>query len=249
MGLRTLQRDFATWLAAEDHEAAGRLSLVAPEGLSVYLNNYRGQLMGCLTESYPKTQAWIGDSAFLSAAADHVEAVTPHSWTLDDYAEGFPGTLARRYPGDPEVADLARLELALSETFVAPDGDSLSLDAIAHVDWARAQLRLMPSATFLDLTTNAAAIWSAIDGGDVPPAAEILAGPATLLIWRQGFVCCFQELDSNERMLVPLISGGIGFEEVCERLVSLHGSDEGVRLAGELLARWAGAGMLQRGVT
>lgn len=246
MGLRALQRDFATWLVAEDHQAAERLPLAATAGLSVYLNNYRGQLMGCLTGSYPNTLAWIGESAFLAAAADHVESVPPHSWTLDDYAERFPGTLARRYPADPEVADLARLELALAEAFVAPDADPLIPSDIAQIDWTTARLRLVPSATFLDLTTNAAPIWAAIDRSEEPPATNILARPARLLIWRQDFVCCFLELDENERLLSPLVAGGIGFEAMCERMVSRHGSDEGVRLAGELLARWSAAGMLLR---
>ena len=51
----------------------------------------------------------------------HVARVPPSSWTLDAYPRDFPATLAPLYPDDPEVAELAVLELALAEAFVGAD--------------------------------------------------------------------------------------------------------------------------------
>jgi hypothetical protein len=246
MGLNALQQDFRAWLVEADEVAAGRVPLIDRRGLAVYQNNYRGALMACLEDSYPQTSAWIGQAAFRSASADHIDRVAPHSWTLDDYAEGFPATLAERFADDRDVADLARLELALAEAFVAPDGLPLAVGDLAAVDWNEAVLRLVPSASFLSLTTNAADIWSALDEGCDPPHGQKATEPVILIVWRQDFTCCFQRLDADERELLPHLAGGLSFAAMCDTLVGRHGADRGVALAGGLLARWTQAGLLSR---
>ncbi|MGG2339436.1 DNA-binding domain-containing protein, partial [Salmonella enterica] len=92
---------------AADEVAAGRLALSDRRGLGVYQNNYRGALMACLADSYPQTLRWLGEAAFEASAARHIDRVPPHSWTLDDYALGFPASLASEWPDDREVAELA----------------------------------------------------------------------------------------------------------------------------------------------
>ena len=73
MNLLALQRDLRAFLLAEDETAATRLGASARPGLSVYLNNYRAQLVTVLEGSFAQTHAWIGDQAFLRAAAQHIE--------------------------------------------------------------------------------------------------------------------------------------------------------------------------------
>lgn len=244
-GLGAIQADFSRWLAEADESAGERLPLTDRRGLSVYQNNYRAQLMDCLEASYPQTLALIGADAFRSAAAHHVDAVPPHSWTLDEYAEGLPGTLAALFPDQPETADLARLELALSEAFVAPDAPALSLADIPDVAWDTAALRLVPSATFLTLSTNAADIWAALNREEAPPPADHGGDVRALILWRQDFTCCFQLMDAQETALLPRLATGLRFETMCEELVETLGADHGLALAGELLARWSQAGLLR----
>jgi hypothetical protein len=174
--------------------------------------------MDCLEASYPQTLALIGADAFRSAAAHHVDAVPPHSWTLDEYAEGLPGTLAALFPDQPETADLARLELALAEAFVAPDAPALSLADIPDVAWDTATLRLVPSATFLALSTNAADIWAALNREEAAPA-DHGGDVRALILWRQDFTCCFQLMDAQERALLPRLATSLRFETMCEELV------------------------------
>ena len=113
MNLLALQRDLRAFLLAEDETAATHLGASARPGLSVYLNNYRAQLVTVLEGSFAQTHAWIGDRAFLRAAAQHIDRVPPSSWTLDAYARDFPETLAWLYPKDADIAEIARIELAL----------------------------------------------------------------------------------------------------------------------------------------
>ena len=246
MGLRALQEDFRAWLISEDEGSVQRLPLGDRRGLPVYQNNYRGQLMGCLEESYPQTQAWIGSEAFRAIAARHIDAAPPYSWTLDEYAHGFPGTLRQSFPDDPEVVELAALELALGEAFIAEDAEPLTQDDLRSFDWDHAEIRLVPSAAFLSFQTNAEDIWCALDSEETCPQPVVTPQADTIVIWRQDFVCCFQRLEADEAALLPALSIGLSFAVMCERLVAQRGVAEGIERAGALLARWTQAGLLRR---
>lgn len=246
MGLKALQEDFRAWLVSEDEASVRRLPLGDRRGLPVYQNNYRAQLMGCLEESYPQTLAWIGSDTFRATAARHIDAASPHSWTLDEYAHGFPGTLRQSFPDHPEVVELAVLELALGEAFIAEDADPLTQEDLRGFDWDHAEIRLVPSAAFLSVRTNAEDIWCALDGENPCPEPVIQPEADTLVVWRQDFVCCFQRLELDEAALLPLLGPGLCFAVMCEQLVAALGVSEGIERAGILLARWTQAGLLRR---
>ena len=246
MRLNTLQSDFSAWLHSEDEAAAARLGVADAEGLAVYQNNYRGSLMACLEDTYPHTMTWLGEEAFAAAAADHITRVPPHSWTLDDYAQGLPESLAEAFVYDPEVGELAALELALSEVFIAEDAAALGVADLGGVDWESAVLRLVPSVRLLKMATNAPAIWSALAAGDAPPPEEMAPAIRPLLIWRQEYTCVFRETTEDERDVLPRLGQGLSFAALCEEMVSRHGADDGVARAGGLLGQWAADGLLIR---
>jgi hypothetical protein len=244
MSLAALQRDLRSWLTFEANDAAGRLGEHAAPGLAVYLNNYRGQLMTCLAQSFPAVRAWLGDTAFDGAAATHIERRPPHSWTLDEYAIEFPDTLDTLYPQDPEVAELASLERDLGLAFVARDTAQLTLSDIAHIDWSSAILELAPTFSLLPVTSNVAAIWAAIEGGQTPPTAAILDVPAVIAIWRKGYSPTFRTLDAVEARALFMLTDGRTFGEICAALVHEVGEVDGPPVAGNLLARWITEGMI-----
>jgi Putative DNA-binding domain len=244
MSLAALQRDFRSWLTVEANDAAGRLGEHAAPGLAVYLNNYRGQLMTCLAQSFGAVRAWLGDTAFDGAAATHIDRRPPHSWTLDAYAIEFPDTLDTLYPQDPEVAELASLERDLGLAFVARDAAQLTLPDIAHIDWSSAILELAPAFSLLPVTTNAGAIWAAIEGGQTPPAAAILDVPAVIAIWRKGYSPTFRTLDAVEARAMFMLTDGRTFGEICAALVHEVGEVDGPPVVGNLLARWITEGMI-----
>ena len=238
MSLLALQRDFRSWLTTESADAGARLETDPAPGLSVYLNNYRASLMGCLAESFKITRAWLGDEAFEAAAANHIDRLPPHSWTLDAYARDLPATLALRYPDDPEVADLARLECALGFAFVGRDADAIDPATLTAIDWDTAVLRFVPTLDLLDVTTNAAAIWSAITSEERPPAAALLPEPTCIAIWRNALTPAFRTLDIDEASALRLMMSGRGFGELCAILIDQHGEEEGPAMAGAFLGQW-----------
>jgi len=239
VSLLDLQRDLRDWLEHEDASAAIRLGGEdAAPGLRVYQNNFRAQLTTCLEDSFVHTRDWIGGEAFHAAVVAHVERVPPSSWTLDAYPRDFPATLALLYPADPEVAELAWIELALAETFVAPDSTPVTNADLADVDWDRAVLRLSPTLDLAPAATNAPAIWSALAEGAPPPPAALLPEAGAVLVWRELEAPRFRAIDQIERQALLAARAGRSFSELCEALVALLGEEAGVARAGTLLGQW-----------
>mgnify|MGYP002835384385 CR=1 FL=1 len=66
-------------------------------------------------------------------AAPPADAAPPSDWTLDAYPAGFPATLAHIHADSPEIADLAWLEIALADAFVALPGGLGTLEELFEV--------------------------------------------------------------------------------------------------------------------
>lgn len=244
MSLARLQHDFTAWLQTEARADAAPFGARARPGLAIYQNNFRAQLAACLEESFEKTRQWIGGEAFHEAVVHHVERVPPSSWTLDAYPRDFPQTLATLYPIDHEVAELAGLELALADAFVGPDAARLTAGQIATADWNRARLIFAPTLEILRLTTNAAAIWTALAEEASPPMSALLPAAGALLVWRDGETPRFRAIDTMEKRAILQIRGGMTFAQLCAELVDVVGETEGVAAAGAWLAQWLADGLL-----
>lgn len=238
MSLLALQRDMRDWLLREDMVAADRIGAAAGPGLAVYQNNYRTQLVACLESSFPRTRAWIGEDMFLHATVHHIDSVPPSSWTLDAYARDFPATLAQRHADDPEIAEIACIELALEDLFVAADSPSVGLEDLGDVDWDRAVLTFAPSIDFLHLNTNGFAIWSALVDQKEPPAPQHLGTPEVALLWRQGEQCRIRTIDDAELHTLLKLRCGMVFGAFCRSVANLLGEEEGMRLVGRWLGVW-----------
>jgi hypothetical protein len=238
MTLAELQRDFRSWLVDASDDAAASLDPRSGAGLSVYQNNYRAQLVSCLESAFPLLRMQLGDEAFLHVAATHIEAYPPHAWTLDDYPDDFGDTLASIFPDNPDLHELAWLEHALAAAFVAPDAKSLSVDALATVDWDKARLRLAPSLRSRTATTNADEVWSALNAGTPPPESEMLAEAGGLIVWRRAYMSYLLRVDALERDALLHLQHDGRFASLCEMLVERLGEVDGVTKAGMLLSGW-----------
>jgi hypothetical protein len=244
MTLIALQRDMHAWLARDDAVAAGRIGAGAGPGLRVYQNNYRAQLVACLEDSFARTRQWIGEEAFHQAVVAHVERVPPSSWTLDAYPRDFPATLALFYPDDPEVAELGWIECALGEAFVGPDALAVAADGLGATDWDRAVLHFTPTLDLGPLSANVAAIWAALAAGEMPPAVELLPEPGAILVWRQDQVSRFRAIDQIEQQALLAARAGLSFASLCEAIVAMHGQEDGIARAGQLLGQWLADGLI-----
>ncbi len=242
MTLLDTQRGF------RDHILAGTDAPLpgAPErGLAVYRHAYRAQLVASLRDTFEKTWTWLGDDAFDKAARHHVEAHAPKSWTLNEYGGEFVRTLRALYPGDAEVAELAWLDWHLRRAFDGPDGDAITPEALAEVDWDHAVLIFVPTLTMGEVVTNCAAIWGALANNETPPAAQRLAQPATIRIWRSGLTPKYRTIETFEQRALTLAMAGSSFADLCALLVEDGDADRAAQDVGAALASWLRDGLIR----
>jgi hypothetical protein len=242
MKLATMQSLLRDWLVTGDMEHTLHFGADSAAGLSVYLNNYRMQLLDCLEGAFPQTLAWLGEDAFFGAARQHIMACPPTSWTLDAYPETFAENMAELVPDDPVACELAQLEQALSDAFTAADVPPLTRGMFTTLDWEQVALAHAAGGRIVHHRTNAALVWSALSGSQPPPAAERLLEPACVLVWRSATTCCFRMLDPDEAQIFARLDKPLPFHAICALLAThLEQTEAGAR-AGLLLARWADDG-------
>lgn len=239
MKLRDLQRGFLASLSG-----AGPLDGADPRGMRIYANNYRGQLVAALRDTYEKTALWLGDDAFDRHAGMYVDVHAPSSWTLDDYGAGFPDHLGAAYPEDPEVVELAWLDGALRRAFAGRDATPLTIDRLVADDWNTVEFVFVPTLGFRRLRSNAAALWSAIAAGDAPPGALWLDAVTGVRVWREGLTPRFASMSALECACLDLALAGGTFGEICALLEQGVGAGHVAQEAGLLLRAWIADGLV-----
>jgi len=240
MKLLQLQEQFRNHLLDRPSGVVAEIS----GDLAVYHHAYRAQLLNCLRDTFEKTWSWLGDDGFEAAARAHIEAHPPSAWTLNVYGEGFDRTLAGLYPDDPEVSELAWLEWTLRRAFDGPDADPVEQATLAALDWDQAVLYFVPTLRLGTVTTNCAALWSALAADTAPPPAQRLPAPCGLRVWRQGLSVRFHTLDAAEERALRLALGGADFPEICGILATELGEQESSAEIGRILGLWLQDGMI-----
>jgi hypothetical protein len=167
---------------------------LAPEArMNVYRNNYLTNLTNALRRSYPAIERLVGASFFDGAAATFIADRAPLCANLNNYGAGFAEFLAGFVPaaGVPYLADVARLEWAVSSAINAADAGPLDAAGLAQLaQAAEEELRFTPhpSVSLVRAKYPVDAIWEATLGqdDDALAAIRLTAGPVWLLVMRQA---------------------------------------------------------------
>ena len=183
-------------LIERDDEAA--VSNVVAEGLApkqrlaVYRNTFDGNLTNALRLSYPVVHRLVGAEFFEGAAQIFCHQHPPRAAHLDAYGAEFPDFLAGFPPAASlaYLADVARLEWAVSSALHAPDAEPIDANQLAGLnpaDHDRIQFVVDPSITLLRVDYPADTIWRAVLAQDdaMLDAIDLMAGPVWLLIERR----------------------------------------------------------------
>jgi hypothetical protein len=168
-------------------------AISAEERLSIYRNTIAGTLIKALRLNFPAVEKLVGADFFAQCAAAYVQLEPPRSAYLNDFGAGFASCLAQDAQAAtlPYLADVARLEWAVSRALVAERPPAADLATLARMDAAR-QSQLCfgadPSVTLLALETPADVIWQAVLATDEAALAAVQpASPRVhLLIERLG---------------------------------------------------------------
>lgn len=211
-----LQAEFArTILQPSSGIPAGIRAMAMPDHqrrFAVHRNNVVVSLVDALAETFPVTQALVGEEFFRAMARERVLADPPRSPVLTEYAHGFPGFIETFQPaaGVAYLADVARLESLRVRAWHAADAQPLADNAYNDLlavpeRLATARLVLHPASQWLHSRYAVHSIWLAHQGLDRLETANlkgIYAGAAEdVLIVRPAL----------DVVVAPLPSGAVAF--------------------------------------
>lgn len=171
MRLRDIQSVMTSALIWEDDFPDDLLvvdGIAAADRLGIHRNTVLSVLIAALRATYPAIEALVGSVFFDHAAALFIEAHPPASACLNDYGEGFGETVAAA-ASLPYLADVARLEWAVSQAATAPDVPALDPDALETLppaDQERACFMPHPSVRLIEVDIPADTLWRAVLDGD-----------------------------------------------------------------------------------
>ena len=244
MNLLAVQRSMRDHLISGAGEITAQIHGDASPRLAVYHHAYRAQLLDCLRDTFERVWAWLGDTAFEAAARRYIESHPPRSWTLGAYGDNFYRTLSGLYPDDREVAELGWLDWSLRRAFDGRDATPVAAGALSNIDWDHAILCLVPTLRMRSISTNCAAIWTALSEKSTPPAAARLHAPMALRVWRKGFAPHFRAVDSIEQRVLLMACDGASFAAICTAIAERTESARAPEVAGALLAGWLQDGLI-----
>lgn len=252
-GLARRQQEFLSALLDEQAPLPAGWQVRHARGLAIYRNNYRGGLIDTLRDTYPRTEVLAGEAAFARAAAHHCITHPPSSWTLDQVGAGFSATCAELFRDDPDVAELAALEWAMQEAFVARDAVPLDASAFAaataHWDedgWDGLKLVFVASMHLLRTSRDLPRMWHKLGNGESDCEADCLTEPHSVIVWRESERPVFVLRPPWEGEALAAFREGAGFGRVCGALAAKFGEERAVTEAGAMLARWIGDGLVER---
>lgn len=197
------QAAFAAALLAPDRPLPP--GLVDPRGrpskarFDVYRNNVTASLLRVLQAAFPVTQRLVGAEFFAAMAVEFLRAHPPRSRMMMLYGADFPAFLA----GFPPVAhlgylaDVARIEQALRESYHAADAVPLGAERLAAVPpeaFLAARLTFAPSLRLIRSDWPALSIWQ---------ANQSAAGGALAAVGAESLVILRQDFDPAPHALTP----------------------------------------------
>ena len=193
------------------------VELAASPGLEAYRRNVFANLHDALASTYPVVRRLVGEPFFREAVRCCARAHPSTSGDLHEYGEDFAAFLAT-YPhanGLPYLADVARLEWAVHESFMAADAAGLDFTRLAQVDpecYPRLRLRLHPAVRMVGSEHPVLAIWDA-NQSDRDGTLEGGTGAQRVLVRRDGEVARPTSITEQEFGLLRALEAGATLED------------------------------------
>ena len=176
---------------------------------AVYRNNVVVSLIDALEGAFPVTCKLVGSEFFKAMSGEFVRKYPPKSPLMMFFASEFPEFLESFEPVQslPYLPDVARLELALRESYHAADRDPASPQAFASIPQDKlvdAKVELAPSFRLLKSDFPIFSIWTAnvSDGPKPRPMAEEIA------VVRQQFDPTPRLLGKGEYEFLQMVMSG-----------------------------------------
>lgn len=215
--------------------------------LAVYQHGYRIRLRDALKNEFAGLRSMASRSfdAFLDA---YVETHPSAHYNIRWYGASLASFLEDARRGKPQLAEMARLDWAISTAFDAADEPSIGMAMLAAIPpEAWASLRLAPQANLQVLSCgyNVDAFRRAADQGTKRPHLRRHAKPRRMLVWRHAMSVHYRWLDEDEWQVLTAAQRGEPFATLCAILAERHGETAAMSRMVGLLQAWVEAGLLR----
>ncbi|MGE0500102.1 MAG: DUF2063 domain-containing protein [Rhizobiaceae bacterium] len=201
---------------------------------SVYRNNVHVGLTGSLAKRFPASARLVGEDFFAGMARVFAGVSKPRSPLLFEYGDDFPDFIAGFTPAAsvPYLADVARIEVAWSNAYHAPDLPALDLAGLAAVGEGleRKRLVLHPAAALIASKHPAGSIWAAQLTDPVTPVKH--RNPETVVVTRPDLDVGVRILPPCDARFAEALFANATLGEAAEEALATPGFDFGAALVG-----------------
>jgi len=211
-----------------EHEFADRLLAKAAPPLSrrfaVYRNNLFVSLVDALIARYPAVQAAVEAEFFTAMARDYVADNLPDTPVMMQYGEQFPDYLDTFAPlaDYPWIADVARVERAITQIYHAADSHGLTphdLAAIQDLDIGALKFQLIDALTFVNAPCPVVTLWK-MNTGQIEPHDVDNMPPEFALIYRPDLVVRVKALTASEATFISALREGVAVGAALEAIIA-----------------------------
>lgn len=246
-----LQSGFQDFILQRNDRVLARVestaALSAERRLDIYYQAYRLRLIDVLADTFERVALYIGEESFEAAARAYLEQQPSAVRNLRDYGISFPAFLARYFAADPEVAELADMDLRLRHAFDGVDADVLrvaDLAAIQPSEWDDVVFTLHPTASVQTFRWNTPTLWQHLSNEQTPPPVAALPQPVAWLFWRKELQPHFRSLSREEHHALQALRDGRTFGAICASLAEIFPELDVTTHVGGWLRTWLDDGVL-----
>jgi hypothetical protein len=218
-----------------------------PEGLDdwrlhVYAGMYEARTHDALIEDFSNTAKLIGEG-FPALVKQYVAELPSTHHSLARLGHGFAQWLRQHPQSRPDLADLAELEWARSEAFVAIDVAPESPESVQQLGphrFTQAWMQFVPSLRLLTLLHDVLPLWKALETGE----SALEPAPATthVLVWRKEHQVFHVAIAEDEAEAVKAAQARENVAQICERFAGR--GDDAAHAAFQAIGSWLNEGMV-----
>lgn len=252
-GLQALQQRMAQAVLADKpprlDDIRGDASADAQARLSIYRHGYRARLRDALASEFPRLHC-LASRRFNSLLDRYIAAHPSTHYNIRWHGAGLAAFLDYAHPWlqRRELADMARLDWAISTAFDAADEACVAAADLAPIPpehWASLSLQPQAHLQILTLSCNADTFRRAADQGGPRPHLRRFKHPRHLLVWRQALAVRYRWIADDERQLLGAAARGKTVATLCDRLAGLSDAEQTMPRLATLLHGWLEAGLIQ----
>ena len=223
---------------------------------AVYRNNVMVSLIDALADTYPVTQALVGEEFFRAMAAVFARANPPNSPVMAHYGTGFAAFIDSFHAaaGLPYLADVARLEMLRVGAYHAADATPVSPEEIALLLSAPERLpatrfALHPSLRHLDSAYAVVSLWAAHQGEEIDAALAALdtAEPESALLVRVGLDVDIYRITAGTASFIRHLQFGLGLGAAVDLALAADAAFDMAEALGLLIRTGALTGIIAPG--